>query len=319
VPGAGDAAAGRFLKADGTWAVPSASVAIGSSLTSSTAGSVLFADAAGKLAQNNAKLFWDDADARLGIGTTLPGYLLDIAGAGAGTLATARLQNTIAAANNSGAQLLFGANRSAFGMTNVAGVSGLITDTASFNYKGALAFFTADSAAPVERMRIDDKGSVGIGTSSPTAGLHVNAPASTALTGTVSAAIGSPTVNGSGTSFDTELAVGDAIRIDNSIYTVGVIGSATSLTLTSNMTESVGGFTVYRNGRLLSVGNASGATKVVVDKSGNVGIGTTRPPRRRSTSRAACARSSPRATRCCASSPATATPPSCWTFAATTR
>ena len=47
-------------------------MAIGGSITSATAGSVLFAGTSGVLAQNNANFFWDNTNARLGIGTTSP-------------------------------------------------------------------------------------------------------------------------------------------------------------------------------------------------------------------------------------------------------
>jgi len=45
-----------------------------------TAGSVLFAGASGLISQDNANLFWDDANNRLGIGTGTPSYTLDVAG-----------------------------------------------------------------------------------------------------------------------------------------------------------------------------------------------------------------------------------------------
>jgi len=47
-------------------------LAIGNTITSATAGSVLFAGAAGILAQDNANFFWDDTNNRLGIGLTSP-------------------------------------------------------------------------------------------------------------------------------------------------------------------------------------------------------------------------------------------------------
>lgn len=49
-----------------------AGMAIGGSITSATAGSVLFAGAAGVLQQDNASLFFDDTNNRLGIGTATP-------------------------------------------------------------------------------------------------------------------------------------------------------------------------------------------------------------------------------------------------------
>ncbi len=57
-------------------------IAIGATLTSATAGSVLFAGAAGILAQDNAGLFWDATNRRLGINTNTPTQKLDIASGG---------------------------------------------------------------------------------------------------------------------------------------------------------------------------------------------------------------------------------------------
>jgi hypothetical protein len=96
----------------------------------------------------------------MGVGTIAPGYRFDVANSGAGILTVGRFQNTVAAANNSGAQLLFAANRTTGGLTDIAGVAGMITDITNGAYKGALTFYTANNAAPAERMRIDNTGTV---------------------------------------------------------------------------------------------------------------------------------------------------------------
>ncbi len=56
----------------------SGTVAIGTTVASGTPGSPLFVDGSGKLGQNNAKLFWDDANLRFAIGSNSPGAMLDI-------------------------------------------------------------------------------------------------------------------------------------------------------------------------------------------------------------------------------------------------
>ena len=55
-------------------------MAIGGAITSATAGSVLFAGVGGILQQDNANLFWDDANNMLGIGTAAPLSTLHING-----------------------------------------------------------------------------------------------------------------------------------------------------------------------------------------------------------------------------------------------
>lgn len=50
------------------------------SASSFTQGSVIFAGALGVLSQDNANLFWDDTNNRLGVGTATPGYRFDFRG-----------------------------------------------------------------------------------------------------------------------------------------------------------------------------------------------------------------------------------------------
>ena len=62
-----------------SWASLTGSISISDPIASSTAGSILFAGAASDLQQDNANLFWDNTNNRLGIGTAAPatvGHLL---------------------------------------------------------------------------------------------------------------------------------------------------------------------------------------------------------------------------------------------------
>ncbi|NTW30673.1 MAG: hypothetical protein HGA33_05315, partial [Candidatus Moranbacteria bacterium] len=71
------------ILSSGTWTVASALPASlgGTGLSNPLMqGSVVFVGASGVLAQDNANLFWDDSSNRLGIGTSSPGFALDVNG-----------------------------------------------------------------------------------------------------------------------------------------------------------------------------------------------------------------------------------------------
>lgn len=78
--------AGKYLTTDGSaasWAtVSGGGMAIGNTVISGTAGSVLFLGDAGVLAQDNSKLFWDAANHRLGVGTASPAVEVHVATSG---------------------------------------------------------------------------------------------------------------------------------------------------------------------------------------------------------------------------------------------
>ena len=53
---------------------------IGNTVSGGTAGSILFVDANGNLGQDNANLYYDDANNRMGIGTAAPSSVLHVTG-----------------------------------------------------------------------------------------------------------------------------------------------------------------------------------------------------------------------------------------------
>jgi len=100
-----------------------------------TSGSVIFQGTSNFLAQNNANLFWDNTNFRLGIGTNTPTSLLQIVGSAAGNI-SANIQNTDAVntnttswnttndAGNVGSLTIFGSNFLLTYLQNVTRVSG---------------------------------------------------------------------------------------------------------------------------------------------------------------------------------------------------
>lgn len=73
--------ADQFIRFGGTGGSASGA-SIGDTITGGTQGSILFIGPASTLAQDNAKLFWDDTHFRLGIDNDTPAYPLDVTGVG---------------------------------------------------------------------------------------------------------------------------------------------------------------------------------------------------------------------------------------------
>jgi hypothetical protein len=123
--------------------------------TAFTAGSVVFAGASGVYTQDNANLFWDNTNDRLGIGTATPSDLLHVAG---GNMRVSGATPVIAVWNAAGSDRY-----------------GYI-----FGQSGSMTFAAEGASRPMsfsvngsERMRIDSSGNVGIGTTSPNSKLQI--------------------------------------------------------------------------------------------------------------------------------------------------
>jgi hypothetical protein len=112
----------------------------------------------------------------VGVNTSTPTSALDVVGDYQGPASStpiARFQRNWPATANLQSTIMFSANRTTGGMTNLGEIGSEITDISNGAFKGALIFGTANNAAPSEKMRIDYLGNVGVGTGSPTAKLEV--------------------------------------------------------------------------------------------------------------------------------------------------
>jgi len=111
----------------------------------------------------------------VGIGTTSPGAKLEIFGANVdnGSGGQLRITSNTVAGINRGGSLAFSGVYDVSGTQQVfAEIAGRKESASVPSQRGYLAFSTTASA-PVERMRIDSYGNVGIGTTGPTSLLHI--------------------------------------------------------------------------------------------------------------------------------------------------
>ena len=144
----------------------------GTNASTFTAGSVVFAGASGTYTQNNASFFWDNTNARLGLGTSAPSKKLHVVGDAADTA-------------------LFG-NIGGAAATSIGGITlGSLNDTAArrawgikteSTNAGQLGIFCAASNstgpfAGTEVVSINSSGNFGIGSTTPGAKLAVSSGA----------------------------------------------------------------------------------------------------------------------------------------------
>jgi hypothetical protein len=211
--------------------------------TAFTAGSVVFAGASGVYSQDNANLFWDDTNNRLGIGTASPGSPLDVQ--------TNSSALGISLRGRSSDNVSSFAVRSNDGATIYGQVQGRSTD---FRLEASSSNILSVYTNSAERMRVDASGKVGIGTSSPTDLLTVS-----------NGAIAS-TIGGSGAG----LQMG---RI--AMYSTALGAAYTNY---GGEIRSFSGAGIdVSDLRFYTANGAATTERMRVDASGNVGIGVTAP------------------------------------------
>ena len=121
-----------------------------------TAGSVIFAGSSGTLTQDNANFFWDNTNNFLGLGTSAPGYTLDVSAIG-----------TISS------QFKTSGSINAMYLADVGTTAGTL-------YIGTVGNDFRVVTGSNENLRVTSAGNVGIGTTAPSYKLDVSA------TGTIS-------------------------------------------------------------------------------------------------------------------------------------
>ena len=187
-------------------------------------------------------LFVDASANSVGIGTTSPDTLLNIASSSAPTLRIENTDSTLGLNQVIGAVEFYKTDTSGAG----AGVAGgmQLLSTFSTGSKTSLAFSTSNASGNnVERLRIDDSGNVGIGTSSPSRLLTLSGTASPYI------ALASNTTGGSPAIF-----FGDS-EDDNE------------------------GRITYSNSQDYMSFSTATLERIRITNAGNVGIGTTSPAR----------------------------------------
>jgi hypothetical protein len=218
--------------------------------TAFTAGSVVFAGASGVYTQDNANLFWDNTNDRLGIGTASPGERLTVA-------ATANSAARITSTATTTALIIDNTNANAWGSNLAirtggvaAGYFGTIGSLLGSTSQDITAYADTGNGFRVytngnnERMRVTSAGNVGIGTNAPSDLLHV--------------AGGNMRVSGA----TPVIAVWNAAGSDRYGYIFGQSGS---------MTFAAEGAS---RPMLFSV---NGSERMRITSAGDVGIGTTAP------------------------------------------
>jgi hypothetical protein len=209
--------------------------------TTFTSGSVVFSGASGVYSQDNANLFWDNTNDRLGIGNTAPGYKLEVTG----DIRT-----------GSGGDLRLG---SATGTTTSAG------DSSIFNDANDMYLNTGN----VTRMYIANGGNVGIGNTGPTYRLDVSAADTTAGLGyamriranaTAAGGAFQFTDSGATTQWGFLAATATSVTLDASGASVLAFrtNSAERMRITSGGDVGIGTTPVQQNGRTLQVDGGAG-------------------------------------------------------------
>ena len=170
------------------------------------------------------------------------------------------LFSTDALAADKGGTITFGANYNGTGDSKLVSIFGGKENSTTGNLAGYFTIVTRASGGTLtERLRINSMGKVGIGTTAPTGNLTIRSDANTSVSSTLRL---TNFING-GTNLGSQLVFGSGGTTESNQHTARIIGKHT----TAGDTE-------------LQFWTNAGANyevdtqKMVIDKNGNVGIGT---------------------------------------------
>lgn len=237
----------------------------------------------------NAGLFWDNTNFRLGLGTIAPNRRLHLVGTGA--LDDDIVIEANAAASNAGAirfvrsQGSFSTPTSALandqlGSVTFAGYNGTSYTNSAEVFSNAetlfstsasayLGFSTASAGTLSEKMRITSAGTVGIGTTTPAAGLRLDVNGSSIFRGYTG--INRSTTLGGFSLFDIEGPGGASTYLGMNINGT----NASSFPFYGYATAGIQRAWTYYDGSTLTWKlNMGGTDRLTVSASGNLGIGT---------------------------------------------
>ena len=272
--------------------------------TAFTAGSVVFAGASGVYSQDNAGLFWDNTNDRLGIGTASPATKLDVSGGDIRLASNATYVRSVTSGGTSVRMLGINAGNTAYVGAIDSGPTSTIFNASSTS--ASAEFYTSGS----ERMRITSAGDVGIGTASPLGKLQVEASNSRVIVG----------LSGSDNYYDANFHIfrgalsasaPERMRINSAgdvgigtsspdvfgrfyTRTLGLSSSGTTMiqingttyggidlgfngTRTATILAETGGFYLYTNTAAAMSLGTNGLERMRITSAGNVGIGTSAP------------------------------------------
>lgn len=256
-------------------------ISIGDNILSATLGSILFAGTNGALTQNNANLFWDNTNNRLGIGTTSPqttvqihnitSSQLYISGNSTVNSFVARYSTDATSANYvlrkyrgsyssasavTSGDVLGQVQFQGYGGTNERTIATILaavdTFTSDTDISSYLSFYTtpALSVTNLERLRIDKLGQI-----------MLNGPESAADTLIVYQSASGSGINLKGRSADNY----SNLRFVNNAYTVQYASISANATV----------FDVGSTASIPMTFSIGGAEKGRIDTSGNLLLGTT--------------------------------------------
>ena len=254
---------------------------------------------AGDLIVNTNQLYIQKSSGNVGIGNTGPTEKLTVRSSTASTTLISNVANfehifsDAVGLANIGSGLLFSAEADDSSVVNLSQIASVFGNASSTIPQTDLRFYTRDSGALAERVRITKEGNVGIGTTTPSTKLDIwgnlqvgtsSTPVLYVDTATGYVGIGTRSAASSLDVYDTSDAQLTLTQTDASNYAQFKVDANGNLTITPS-----GGDITLPNGDIyICSGSACGITSVdgtgnvVIEnnlfvESGNVGIGTTDP------------------------------------------